>query len=709
MNFLKNTSLRVKLLFLSAVTVVVTGAGAWLSLQHMADSYEASVYKRFERFTIQMGNALAAQFFERYGDVQAFAINDSIRSGDSSRIREALNSYVSLYGIYDVILVVDKKGRYVGSNSKDVSGREVNTELLRNLNYSNEKWFQATLSGQTSDMKEKNFAGTFFEDFVEDKIVSTAFGVKSYGSSFSAAIRDENGDVLGVITNRASEKWIQPDITATFDLLKKMQLESAQILIINSKGQTIQDFRNSKFQNGNILGSSYYDSDKLFQPAASQGKVGSYDIPAQNSKATEIVSFSSIDSPKWIDSFDWKVVVGVPKSDAMANVESAVKEFMVLMAVACILALTISVLFSVYIAKTFNSATALLSKNSDELNEASVRIAAQSTELSESATEQAAALQQTMSAVDEISAMVEKNAEAAGRSKEVSENSKQAAERGRGIVEQMISAMGEIDSANNEISSEMNESNKQLNEITQLINDIGSKTKVINEIVFQTKLLSFNASVEAARAGEYGKGFSVVAEEVGNLAQMSGNAAKEISTLLDESVRKVNQIVAESKSRVDKIIQSSKHKVEAGAQVARDCNEALEEILTNVANVDNLVSEIAVASNEQSAGIKEISKAVGQMEQVTQQNSTVAQESSTAAEQLRAQSTDLHNLVLTVARHVNGASDESMPHRTGTPSTTQNLITMPKRAQTAQRSHLPKKAAGSEYVPSGSNSGFGDE
>lgn len=709
MNYIKNTSLRVKLLFLSVLTVVITGYGAWLSLHEMADSYETATFEELESFSVNIGNAIAAQFFERYGDVQAFAVNDSVRSGESSRIRETLNSYVSLYGIYDVILVVDKRGRYIGSNSKDASGREVNTELLKSLNYSGEKWFQSVLTGQTSDMKEKNFAGTYFEDFIEDKIVTTAFGVKSYGSSFSAAIKDQNGELLGIITNRASEKWIQPDITAANELLKKIHLDTAEVLIFNEKGQSIQEFRAGQFKSNNLLGESFFNQNKEFKTLSDNSKSGHYRGYEENSSTEEIINFAKVDSPKWIDQFKWTVSIHVPSKEALKNVKQATNEFMIMMAIASIIALTVSVLFSVYIAKTFNSATALLSKNSDELNEASVRIAAQSTELSESATEQAAALQQTMSAVDEISAMVEKNAEAAGRSKEVSENSKQAAERGRGIVEQMIQAMGEIDSANNEISSEMNESNKQLNEITQLINDIGSKTKVINEIVFQTKLLSFNASVEAARAGEYGKGFSVVAEEVGNLAQMSGNAAKEISTLLDESVRKVNQIVAESKSRVDKIIQSSKHKVEAGAQVARDCNEALEEILTNVANVDNLVSEIAVASNEQSAGIKEISKAVGQMEQVTQQNSTVAQESSTAAEQLRAQSTDLHNLVLTVAQHVNGNSEDAAPHEVATVRSPKNIIAMPTRQKVASRSSLPKKAAGSEYVPSGSNSGFGDE
>lgn len=100
----------------------------------------------------------------------------------------------------------------------------------------------------------------------------------------------------------------------------------------------------------------------------------------------------------------------------------------------------------------------------------------------------------------------------------------------------MIHSITEISESNDRIMSQVADGNRKISEIVQVISEIGNKTKVINDIVFQTKLLSFNASVEAARAGEHGKGFAVVAEEVGNLAQMSGNAAKEISDMLNGSV-----------------------------------------------------------------------------------------------------------------------------------------------------------------------------
>jgi methyl-accepting chemotaxis protein len=705
MNIFKKLSLKSKLLGLSVMTVLVTAVGAWLSLQSMTKSYEKTVFFEMEMFSSKVADAIAAQFFERYGDVQAFALNEAIQSGELERIQPVLNSYVALYGIYDVILVVDKKGRYVGSNSKDGSGKEINLNRLREVNYSNDNWFKSVVSGKTSDSKEKNFSGTFFEDFIEDHIVGNATGEKKFGSSFSAAIRDDNGELLGVITNRAGERWVLPDIQTAFEALKQAGFPSAEVVLLNSKGQYLQEFAAGQSRFERILGKSFYDTNPEFKQLSKKSSLGVYRGIGEGSKEEEIISFSRLGGSKWIDEFNWIASIHVPSSEAFQSIASAKNTFLIMMSIASVLALTFSVLFSVLVSKAFNQATSSLSENSHELNEASIKIASQSTELSESATEQAAALQETMSAVDEISAMVEKNAEAANRSKDVSENSKTAAERGREIVDQMIEAIGDIDKSNNEISQEISESNLQLAEITKLINDIGSKTKVINEIVFQTKLLSFNASVEAARAGEYGKGFSVVAEEVGNLAQMSGNAAKEISSLLDESVRKVNHIVSDSKSRVDRIIQISKSKVEVGSKVANECNEALSEILTNVASVDSLVSEIAVASQEQSAGIKEISKAVGQMEQVTQQNSSVAQSSSVAAEQLKAQSTALHALVELISSHVNGGSQ-------GVPKEVlkENVVLL--KRKTPERSEVAmsrSKASGSEYVPSANDPGFGEE
>ena len=188
-------------------------------------------------------------------------------------------------------------------------------------------------------------------------------------------------------------------------------------------------------------------------------------------------------------------------------------------------------------------------------------------------------------------------------------------------------------------------SNSNIEEIIQVIHEISNKTKVINEIVFQTKLLSFNASVEAARAGEQGKGFAVVAEEIGSLATMSGNAAQEISTMLTESTTKVENIVNATKSEVGALMVEGKKKVELGITVAKRCNTVLDDIVGHVSEVDGMVGDITIASEEQSKGITEISRAMGQLDQATQINADSSRQMAFSAEELSGQSRKLNSLV----------------------------------------------------------------
>ncbi|MBX3040342.1 MAG: hypothetical protein KF789_06495, partial [Bdellovibrionaceae bacterium] len=244
-------------------------------------------------------------------------------------------------------------------------------------------------------------------------------------------------------------------------------------------------------------------------------------------------------------------------------------------------------------------------------------------ELSQATTQQASSLEETAAALEELSSMVAKNLDNAKGTAQVSEESKDSAAKGHSTVGQMIVSMGDI-----------RKSNDQISEIVKVIGDIDAKTKVINDIVFQTKLLSFNASVEAARAGEQGRGFAVVAEEVGKLAQMSGNAAKEISGLLSESIHKVESIVHDSKG-----------KVSSGEAWTQECGGILEEIVGNVSRVSTMASEISLASDEQSRGVQEISKAMTELDQVTQKNATTSEKCAVAAEQLSQQSQTLNKTV----------------------------------------------------------------
>ena len=319
--------------------------------------------------------------------------------------------------------------------------------------------------------------------------------------------------------------------------------------------------------------------------------------------------------------------------------------------------------FLMYLIRSITSSIALsilnLKQNSDSVATAAERLASASQELSSSSTETGASMQKTVIALDEVLSMTERNSESAKKSKNLSNDSTVAVKEGKQVVDMMISSIEDISNSTKGISEAVEASNREISEIVRVIGDIGEKTKVINDIVFQTKLLSFNASVEAARAGEHGKGFSVVAEEVGNLAQMSGNAAKEISGMLDASMQRVENIVTQTKSNVGRLVEETKEKVDTGTATAQSCGESLDKILISVEELNAMVGEIAQASTEQTTGISEINTSMNQMDQAGQQNNIIANQCSEAAAGLSAQSEGLVAIIGQLHDLLHGKSNQS--------------------------------------------------
>lgn len=386
---------------------------------------------------------------------------------------------------------------------------------------------------------------------------------------------------------------------------------------------------------------------------------------------------------------------------------------------AVFISLSLAWFFIRYLIRNMRVIVSILKQSSQQVSGASAQSASSATELSEATTEQAASLQETMASVEEISAMVSQNAESAAKTKNAVDTNQKVSEEGSKSVNEMLVAIGDIKQTNEEVLKQMESSNREFGEIVKIISEIGTKTNVINEIVFQTKLLSFNASVEAARAGEHGKGFAVVAEEVGNLAQMSGNAAKEITNMLSDSIKKVNSIVEQTKNKVDRLIEVGKDKIAMGQFTAQKCQKSLNEITENARTIALMIAEITQASKEQSQGIQEINKAISQLDQVTQQNSAVAQQSSAQAENLNSEAGTLTNAVDRLIVFVDGVKKLNVPLRKKStephPSNTGQVISLPMRSNSEIRSKnikahysngISKKASGSSSIPSGDDPKF---
>ena len=252
--------------------------------------------------------------------------------------------------------------------------------------------------------------------------------------------------------------------------------------------------------------------------------------------------------------------------------------------------------------ESLNSIVSVVREGTQAISTASSEIASGNLELSARTEEQASSLEETASSMEELTSTVKQNADNARQANQLAVTASEVAEQGGAVVSQVVQTMGAI-----------NESARKISDI------IG----VIDGIAFQTNILALNAAVEAARAGEQGRGFAVVATEVRSLAQRSAAAAKEIKTLIADSVDKVGE----------------------GSQLVDKAGLTMTEVVTAIRRVTDIMGEISAASQEQTAGIEQINEAVAQMDQATQQNAALVEQSAAASESMREQAERLAQAV----------------------------------------------------------------
>lgn len=214
-------------------------------------------------------------------------------------------------------------------------------------------------------------------------------------------------------------------------------------------------------------------------------------------------------------------------------------------------------------------------------------------------------------------------------------------QEGSNIVSEMVSTSIEIKEGSQLFKEEMERNLNELYTTLHLIKNISEKTKLINDIVFQTKLLSFNASVEAARAGESGKGFSVVAEEIGKLAKMSGHTADEITKIVEQSTRAIDEALAKTKHKTDTLLSQSMEKNELGYKSTMHCADVFKEIADKINYINSTTKEIALATKEQSIGVQELDVAIIKLQEMADRNNLVASQSTEQAHEFEKQTQNL--------------------------------------------------------------------
>ncbi len=553
------------------------------------------------------------------------------------RIRKVIKDFglgnillVSLDGQAIMSSNVDKKGDYLGRNF--LNGAYKGSGL------------STCVKSAIGDKTGKLFYTRYFYNTVTKK-AAALLCVKQFAEFDHLSEGIKKGDPMGVVVtaldldgiNKLMSQRVGMGETGQSYLVGHDQLLRSDFFI-NKK-----DFNVSK---------SLLSKSKLSTPSINKALKGDngHNLIRDPNNYEVISSYQSIN----VFGKKWAVVTEIQLQEVLAPVESMMVFVIIVAVVVLVVTILLGMIVSKAMANPIIAANNILSQVSERVLNNSEKSKENSTNLSQGADQIASAIQETVSTLDELSSMVNRNLENVEASSVKSKESQNVAENGKTAISDMVSAMGEINNSNENVVSEMNNISEKINEIISVINEIGDKTQVINDIVFQTKLLSFNASVEAARAGEHGKGFAVVAEEVGSLATASGKAADEISTLLTDSINKVEDIVKETNEKIEVISTSGRQKVNLGTEKANECGEILDQILNNVKGVNDMVSEITHASNEQATGIREVSKAMSQLDEMSNSTASISNMAMQSSEELSDDSTSLLDVLDDLTDLVNG-------------------------------------------------------
>ncbi len=575
-------------------------------------------------------------------------------SSTHQKFHPSFKGFLEEFGYYDIFLVEPKDGHIVYTVFKEL---DFTTSLL------NGSYAKTNIGDVFREAK-----GAAKADYVALTDLKEYFPSYEFPAGFIGAPIMEGNTLLGVLIYQIPVEKINSIMTNQAKWKETGFGDSGEVYLIGSdkKMRSVSRFLSEDREGYLDIAKTFVSKDQL-DYISSKG-TSALAQPVDSKGARDAISgntgfdvfpdyrgvpvFSSY-RPAGIKGLDWYVLSEIDEAEALQAVELG----RIMLAVLAISMLCIG-LFAWYfssqlatvilnIVKRLKLTTFATLKDSTQVNEASQKV-------SETATEQASSVQEISTTLEELSAMVKKSVEFANESTTSVIRCQEISHEGKTAVDNMTRAMDEINSGNKEIMDEVTASNERMANIVKVINEISDKTNVIHDIVFQTKLLSFNASVEAARAGEHGKGFAVVAEEVGSLARMSGEAAREIKAMLASSVTTVQDIVKHSTDGVKRKIQDGATKVNAGLDLTKRCGEVLDQIVDNIAGVTRMMSDLSAGASEQSSGIENISTAMNQIDHSTNINAETANQTLNSAQKLSDQARILQTIVEDLQAEVMG-------------------------------------------------------
>ena len=554
-----------------------------------------------------VGMEIDKYFLQRQRDIAVVSQSDALESDDNVQKSQYLQEVLEANPEVTDYLVLNKAKEFVASGNSSRHGS----------NWGNKP-------SELGGIIDQSYSGKQGEVFLTDAVKSFD-GLSVF--LVTPITGDDNIEVVGALVAEVSLKQVSK-IVADFD---DSVIGDKSVYIVNNDGNVVLTADDSY----GIL-DRFKDLDaypEILQTINTDGSVGSEEY-VDFFGDDVIAGLADMDEHGVNNALDWGIV-------AISEVEAIAAPAFVLGRNIGIMSVTVAVLGAMLLGFNLRSFRVKINEKllqaSDIANDSrknAKSLQANSTKVSSVVTEQASSIQETVATLNEITSMVNTSVSNAEDSAKRAGLSHQIAEEGKKSVIEMRASMEDIQNTITTMAKKIEDDNQSLLKIVKVVDDISQKTNVINDIVFQTKLLSFNASVEAARAGNNGKGFAVVAEEVGNLAHLSGNSSKEISALIVSSKQEVDSIIAQAKHNSDQLSIVTNEKLEKGTGLAERCEEILSEVVEHVGGVNEHMTSIQSAAQEQAEGVHNINIAMNEIDQATHTSSDIAHMTSNSADEL---------------------------------------------------------------------------